>query len=128
LSDHRAFLFSKSKNLLVIPILLAEVDENDYPEGVPPNAYGEYVWQGAYVFDISLVDGLVPKGGITHSENGVQSEWCWYDSYSVKRSLYINNVLYTISDGLIKMNNLDDLSEINSVQLPAPAELPWVLY
>lgn len=117
LYDHRAFLFSRSKNLLVIPVQLAEIDERDYPEGVPPDAYGEYVWQGAYVFDISLANGLVLKGGITHSEDGFQPEWYWYDSYFVKRSLYINNVLYTISDNLVKMNDLNDLNEINEVEL-----------
>jgi uncharacterized secreted protein with C-terminal beta-propeller domain len=117
LYDHRAFLFSRSKNLLVIPVQLAEIDEEDYPEGVPPDAYGEYVWQGAYVFDISLTDGLVLKGGITHSEGGFQPEWYWYDSCFVKRSLYINNVLYTISDNLVKMNDLNDLNEINEVEL-----------
>ena len=118
LSDHKAFLFSRSKNLLVIPILLAEINEEQYPGGVPPNAYGEYTWQGAYVFDISLVDGLVLRGGISHSENDAQLEWGWYySSRSVKRSLYIENVLYTISDGLVKMNNLEDLSEISEIEL-----------
>ena len=38
--------------------------------------------------------------------------------YSVKRSLYMDNVLYTISEGRIKMNSLDDLREINSLDLP----------
>lgn len=118
LSDHKAFLFSRSKNLLVIPILLAEINEEQYPGGVPPNAYGEYTWQGAYVFDISLADGLVLKGGITHSEDDAQLGWGWYySSRSVKRSLYIENILCTISDGLVKMNNLEDLSEISEIEM-----------
>ena len=118
LSDHKAFLFSRSKNLLVIPILLAEINEEQYPGGVPPNAHGEYTWQGAYVFDISLADGLVLKGGITHSENDAQLGWGWYySSRSVKRSLYIDNLLYTISDELVKINNLEDLSEVNALVL-----------
>jgi len=118
LQDHKAFLFSRSKNLLVIPILLAEINEEQYPRGVPPDAYGEYTWQGAYVFDISLTDGLVLKGGITHSEDNALLGWDWYySSRSVKRSLYIDNVLYTISDGLVKMNSLEDLSEISEIEL-----------
>jgi len=120
LHDHKAFLFSRSKNLLVIPIQLAEIDEGRYPGGVPLNAYGEQVWQGAYVFDVSLTDGLVLKGGITHCENDPWSYW-----YSVKRSLYIENVLYTISNGRVKMNDLNNLNEINSTQLSAPAEWNW---
>jgi uncharacterized secreted protein with C-terminal beta-propeller domain len=124
LNDHKAFLFSKSKNLLVMPISLAKIDENKYPGGVPPYAYGDFVWQGAYVFNVSLENGFVFKGGITHMENytDYSSNISFYypqnSPYSVKRSLYIDNVLYTISDKLIKMNNLENLSEINEVALP----------
>ena len=120
LQDHKAFLFSKSKNLLVMPILLAEIDEERYPGEIPPNAYGEYVWQGAYVFDVSLDDEFVLKGRITHFNNddhiNAWSRYYPYD-YSVKRSLYINNMLYTISGKLVKINDLEDLSEINKIEL-----------
>lgn len=130
LTDHKAFLFSRSKNLLVIPISLAKIDENNYPEGVPPNAYGDFVWQGAYVFNVSLENGFVLKGGITHMENNIDYSYPPYSvyypystDYSVKRSLYIGDVLYTISDKLIKMNNLDDLSDINEVALPGGSNI-----
>jgi len=36
LHEHKAFMFSKSKDLLIIPVSLYEVDESDYPDGVPP--------------------------------------------------------------------------------------------
>lgn len=121
LSDHKAFLLDKSKNLLVIPVLVAEVDEEKYPYGVPPNTYGDYVWQGAYVFNITLDHGLVFKGGISHLEDNddlLKSGYYFYSSYAVKRTLYIGNVLYTVSDKKIKMNNLETLQEINEVELP----------
>jgi uncharacterized secreted protein with C-terminal beta-propeller domain len=127
LADHKAFLFSRSKNLLVMPISLAKIDENKYPEGVPPYAYGDFVWQGAYVFNVSLENGFVFKGGITHMENYTDySYYPQYLPYSVKRSLYIDNVLYTISNKLIKMNNLEDLSEINEVALPSESNIDIV--
>ena len=116
LSDHKAFLFDKTRNLLVIPVLVAEINEEEYPGGVPPNAYGDYVWQGAYVFNITLSDGFVLRGNVTHLENGVsegESSGCW-----VNRTLYIDNVLYTISNKKIKMNDLETLQEINEVELP----------
>jgi len=121
LKDHKAFLFDKSKNLLVLPVLVAEINGEKYSNGVPPNRRGDYVWQGAYVFDISLDEGLVLKGGITHLDDDadlVKSGYYFSSSYSVKRSLYIDNVLYTISDKKIKMNSLDTLDEINEVELP----------
>ena len=106
LYDHKALLFSRSKNLLVMPI-------------------GDWWQEDAYVFNISLDNGIVFRGSITHCEN---EESQWNGWYSVKRSLYIENVLYTISNGLVKMNDLADLSEINNIQLSAPVEYPWDYY
>ena len=121
LQNHKAFLFSKSKNLLVIPALVAEVDPEKYAGEVPPDAYGDYVNQGAFVFDISTDRGIILRGTITHIEDPQEflKSGYWFDSfYSVERSLYIEDVLYTISQGMIKINNFDDLSEVGRVELP----------
>ncbi len=121
LRDHKAFLFDKARGLLVIPVLVAEIDEEKYPNGVPPYAYGDYVWQGAYMFHVSQNEGLVLRGRITHLENStdlLKSGYYFDSSYSVKRSLYIGSVLYTISDRMMKMNSLENLDEINEVELP----------
>jgi uncharacterized secreted protein with C-terminal beta-propeller domain len=120
LRDHKAFLFSREKGLLVIPVLLAEVDPSMYPGEVSPTAYGQYVWQGAYVFAISE-NGLALRGRITHISNATALTEQGYglDSPSmIERSLYIDDVLYTISDRMIKLNSLVDLREINRVELP----------
>ncbi|MEW5760635.1 MAG: beta-propeller domain-containing protein, partial [Candidatus Thermoplasmatota archaeon] len=61
LHDHKAILVDSSKQILVIPILLAEINKSQYPNPTP-STYGEYVWQGAYVFDLSLEGGLILKG------------------------------------------------------------------
>jgi inhibitor of cysteine peptidase len=126
LYDHKAFLFDKSRNLLVIPVLVAKIDESKYPEGVPSNAYGEPVWQGAYVFHISTDAGLRLEGKITHIENlsDLEQDYYFYSPFSVTRSLYIDDVLYTISDAKIKMNSLENLDYINEVQLPSSAWTP----
>jgi len=129
--DHKAFLFDKSRNLMVIPVLVAEVDESEYPEGVPAWAYGEPVWQGAYVFHVSPDTGIRFDGRITHIENLGDLEegyYYYYYPFSIERSLYIGDVLYTISGAKIKMNNLENLGYINEVQLPystwTPPEYP----
>ena len=118
LHDHKAFLFDREKNLLVIPILLAEIKGDK--ESLPRNTYGDYVFQGAYVYDISLDNGFVLKGRITHyetNESFVKSGYYFRGEYDVKRSLYIDDVLYTISDKKIKLNSLADLSEIKELVL-----------
>jgi uncharacterized secreted protein with C-terminal beta-propeller domain len=119
LYDHKAFLFDRSKNLLVLPVNVAEINPSTYPGGVPSWAYGESVWQGAYVFDLSLERGLELKGKITHC-NGSESQKAWYygsSSCSIERSLYIGDVLYTISDQKIKMNDLETLAKIGEIDL-----------
>jgi uncharacterized secreted protein with C-terminal beta-propeller domain len=121
LHDHKAFLFSRDKNLLVIPVLEAKIDAGDYSSEVPPNAYGEYVYQGAYVFHVSREQGIDLRGRVTHIDDpqAFLKSGYWFDSeLSVERSLYIDDVLYTISGGMIKMNDLTDLSEVGRVELP----------
>jgi hypothetical protein len=124
LHDHKAFLFSKSKNLLVIPILLAEIDSSKYAGDVPAWAYGDYKFQGAYVFSISPEGGIVLRGRITHATASDESGYYWYNQYSIKRSLYMNNTLYTLSDKMIKANSLvaGAPDEINKIELPAEEE------
>jgi len=119
LYDHKSLLFDKQKNLLVIPVLVAELDESNYEGEIPDWAYGEYVWQGAYVFDIS-VQGISLRGQITHMDDNsdlLKTGYYFYSGYSVQRSLYIENVLYTISNMKVKMNTLDSLTEINSIEI-----------
>jgi len=106
---------------MVIPVLVAEVDESEYPEGVPAWAYGEPVWQGAYLFHVSPDTGIGLDGRITHIENLADIEegyYYYYSPFSVERSLYIDDVLYTISQAKIKMNSLENLDYINEVELP----------
>jgi uncharacterized secreted protein with C-terminal beta-propeller domain len=124
LHDHKAFLFSRDKKLLVIPILLAEINEEQYPGGVPDNAYGEYVFQGAYVFSLDLESGFQLKGTVTHVEDGSleKSGWYWYSPYSVQRSLYIGDSLYTVSQGMVKANSMDGLNELAKVSLPVETQ------
>ncbi|MCJ7633260.1 beta-propeller domain-containing protein [Candidatus Bathyarchaeota archaeon] len=119
LRDAKALLFSRSRNLLVIPVLVAKIDESNYPGGVPPNAYGTYVWQGAFVYSISAETGLILRGTIsqTNAASTQNSVDKYSSSYEIKRSLYIEDVLYTISDNMVKMNDLGSLEELGTVQL-----------
>jgi inhibitor of cysteine peptidase len=122
LYDPKAFLFDRSRNLLVMPILEAEVDVTKYSEEELAWAYGEPVYQGAYVFNVTLEQGIQFKGRITHIENSgdlEQGYYYYYSPFAVERSLYIGDVLYTVSQAKIMMNNLDNLGYINEVQLPS---------
>jgi uncharacterized secreted protein with C-terminal beta-propeller domain len=109
LNEHKAFLFNRDKELLVIPASVPEGNEKDYWRDV---------WHGAYVFRVNLDDGIVFRGRITHQED-VNETGYWYSyQYDVKRSLYIDDVLYTLSEKTLRMNSLVNLEEVNSLELP----------
>ena len=132
LYDHKAFLFSKQKGIIVIPITLAEIDESKYPGGVEPNTYGDFVWQGAYVLNIDLENGITLRDRVTHvsdeSEFKKAGYYYYNDATSVKRSLYIGNALYTISNKIIKANDLTSLEEINKLMLPYKEQYEGPIY
>ena len=123
LRDHKALLVDYRNNLIVFPVLEAKIDPGIYQGGVPPPyAYGEPVWQGAYILRISNA-GIDYVGKVTHIDtaielSGKRGEELWrYSEFFVKRALYIDNILYTISDRRIKMNSLNDLSEVATLDI-----------
>ncbi len=102
LSDHRAFLFDKDKNLLVIPARIVKQDT-----GADKFAAGsQRIWYGAYVFGVTPESGFVVRGTIEHGNS--TGGYYWFDSspYEVKRSLYIGDTLYTLSKKQILANSL----------------------
>lgn len=122
LQDHKAFLFDREKNLLVVPILLAE-KKGQYKDR--PEEYGEYTFQGAYVFSISPKAGIELRGRISHetSDNLRYGRYRYYDSDTrVRRSLYIGETLYTISETKIKANDLTSLKEEGDIPLTESSE------
>src|SRR6266566_3679747 len=112
LTDHKSVLFDRSLNLLVIPLSIAQAQ----PNATCTWCYNLPLWQGAYVFNVTVQDGIVFRGGITHLATGQLPSWN-NSSFFVTRALYIGSVLYTISNNTVKMNSLSDLTELNSVSL-----------
>ncbi|MEE9152340.1 MAG: beta-propeller domain-containing protein [Thermoplasmata archaeon] len=103
-NDPHAFMFSREKNLLVLPISL------------------NYTYRGAYVFDISLEEGFILKGTIDHhhdSDEQTGNYYYYYYSNAIKRSFYIQDTIYTLSSDYLKMNDLSDLHEIKELNLPS---------
>jgi len=98
LADSQALLISSDKNLLVIPATLRS------------GAGAKLEFSGALVFDITG-NKLKLSGRIDHSDGGNyinRDFWNgvgYYDN-SVKRSLFIDDALFTFSNKFLKINNL----------------------
>jgi inhibitor of cysteine peptidase len=120
LRNHKALLFSREKNLLAFPVTVTEIkNKNLLPENVP--AYGEFVFQGAYVYRLDLTQGFSLRGTITHlhPEDLAKAGNHWYNSNNnIERIIYIGDTLYTLSKETIKAHNLHNLQEIKTLHLP----------
>jgi uncharacterized secreted protein with C-terminal beta-propeller domain len=121
LTDHKAFLFNREKNLLVIP---ARVVKNPATVTGIKSATTQDIWYGAYVFGVTPETGFTLRGTIQHGTDN--SSYYWYGSSDaeVKRSLYIGNVLYTLSAKKILANSLSDINTtITTINLPGGSDV-----
>jgi inhibitor of cysteine peptidase len=118
LQDPKAFLFDKQKELLVIPMSINQytyVNRTEEELARGEVSLVQSFWQGACVFKLTLAGGFELRGNITHQRpynpnvsNGTEA---------VPRALYIGNTLYTISNVLVKLNSVTDLTPIAEVIL-----------
>ena len=100
--EHKAFLFSKSKELLVVP--------GSYGAKTLADTYN-----GALVFNIKK-DSITLKGIVNHM---IQPTDNFFKRF-VERSLYIENLLYTKSSCLMKINIIEDLTDLRNIDLCSP--------
>ena len=119
LTNHKALLFSKEKGIIAIPVNTYEKeleisstngDLSSLESSYTTNSK-EYRTEGYLVYGINLEDGFVPKGFIDHSETDPKS----YSGTNLIRGVYIKDYLFTVSQGMVKVNKLDTLEQVASV-------------
>ncbi len=116
LSEPKALLFDKEKNVLSIPISQQYYGLPVPLEGgtdiLPPRPISPNNWKGFYIFGIDPERGFTLKGTVEHY-NGTG-----YDYSYGSRSFYIDNSLYTVTSGFMKINDLSNLkNEIKTIKL-----------
>jgi uncharacterized secreted protein with C-terminal beta-propeller domain len=111
LYNHKAFFFDKTREVLSIPIS-ADIESLDITTSSKMFAPEYNRWSGFYIFDLNKTDGISSKGTITHSDSDTR-----YYGMNNARTFYIDDVLYTASQGYLKMNSFDGLNEVNSIKL-----------
>jgi uncharacterized secreted protein with C-terminal beta-propeller domain len=139
--EPKAFLFDQQKQFLAIPLTIShngywEIEPRPEPMPIVPpigiiddSSLPDYddryyvddfengvwragdFWSGVYVFNVSPENGFTLQNALSHKPAGNNDNW-WF---SVNRSLYIGNVLYTISADMIQLNSLDDFRLIAQV-------------
>ncbi|TLX89669.1 MAG: hypothetical protein E6K93_06355 [Thaumarchaeota archaeon] len=134
MSEPKALLFDKEKNVLSIPIFqqyyggpvpleggIGESNSGSTTSGggagkpigiVPPRYMPPNNWKGFYVFGVDPVKGFTLRGIVEHY-NGTS-----YDYSFGSRSFYIDDSLYTVTSGLMKINDLGNIkNEISQIKL-----------
>uniref|UniRef100_A0A7C5Z5F4 Beta propeller domain protein n=1 Tax=Caldicellulosiruptor owensensis TaxID=55205 RepID=A0A7C5Z5F4_9FIRM len=96
LNNHKALLFDKTKNIFAFPV---EVYDKK-----------EYRFTGAYVYSIDLKEGFVLRGKILHE---IDDRYC----EKIDRLLYIGDVLYSVSNSMIKASSFESFKEIARLRL-----------
>ena len=119
-------LFSKEKEIIAIPvnsypstfeITLSDKNDVSKMETLYTNYDMKYTSEGYFVYNINLSDGFKLKGVIEHQKQ--QSKYSYSFNYSGKllRGLWIKNNIFTVSEDMIKVNNLSDLSQISEIKI-----------
>jgi inhibitor of cysteine peptidase len=118
LHNHKALLFSRDKNLLAFPVSVAEVPAGQKNN---PMAYGQFAFQGAYVYHVDLKEGFRLRDTVTHlSEDELKKAGgnLYGSNHQIGRLLYIGDTLYSLSPGHIRAQNLETLAETGRLTLP----------
>jgi len=83
--------------------------------------YGKPVFDGVYVYNVSLTKGFELKGKVSHYDDAAQANLVanGYTDYekTIQRAIYIGEYLYTISPSVVKASNLSDLSTKKMIEL-----------
>ncbi len=115
LYNHKALLFSKERNLMAFPVTLMEVKGKDKGlDGDRIPTYGDFVFQGAYIYNIDLDKGFKLKSKISHinDEDYKKAGMSWYNSESnIDRIIYIGDDLYTLSNNKIRAHDINSIKE-----------------
>lgn len=97
--EHKAFLFSRERNILVVPGSLNN---------------GQVKFNGAFVFSVARTSISI-SGMIDHLVNANDN----FSIRTVERSLYIENILYTKSKCLLRINRIDSqFTAVSNINIP----------
>lgn len=125
LTNHKALLFSKEKNLLAIPVNNYSVDfeiDGTYTKiddviSAYTSKTSNFVAEGYEVYNIDLENGFTKKGTITHSFDSKNNVYTYKSITHLLRGMYIEDNLYTVSEQMIKINKLDTLELLKEINI-----------
>jgi hypothetical protein len=106
LTDHLAFNYFAPRHLLSIPMTICEGGDGNGNHG------DEMTFSGLMLYDVTVEHGFAERGRVPHPTDSDITCWNWWTNATsqVKRSVILENFVFSISESLIKVNALDDLA------------------
>lgn len=117
-SDHKALMFDNKRDIFAIPVYATRVIKKVYEGKEYDDIVGQF--DGAFVIKVSE-KGFNTKGKITHYTNkqltDMQDNYYYDYNKNIQRCVQIGDNIYTLSQGMLKVNNINSLKEIKSLKL-----------
>ena len=111
--EHKAFQYWAPKGMLAIPM-------NTYKYDYYYDDSGKYHYDYDWVSKLMIVnvteEGLEVHGEVDHSDFYESEENRWWNSYNIRRSIFMGDYIYAISHGGITVTHLDSLDQSDSHQ------------
>jgi len=109
LTNHLAFTYFAPKNVLALPMTVCE-------GGSGGGSYGtQMTFSGLMVYTVTAENGFALRGRVPHANISTNRRSCsnwWTNATSVvKRSIIMDDYVFSISDAAIKVNHLDRLTQ-----------------
>jgi uncharacterized secreted protein with C-terminal beta-propeller domain len=104
-TDHLAFTYLGDRKLLAIPMTICE--------GGGDGTFGDQLtFSGLLVYRVTLDDGFTRLGGINHGRGGASCRAWWSDGSSVvRRSIFIDDLVFSISSNVVKVQKMGRYGE-----------------
>jgi hypothetical protein len=102
-TDHLAFNYFADRNLLAIPITVCE--------GGGDGTFGDRLaFSGLLVYDVTAAHGFRRLGGVDHGTRGASCSTWWSAATShVKRSIFMDDLVFSIATDRMKVQRMDRL-------------------
>jgi len=86
-------------------------------------SYEQYntTFSGAMVYTLNPTDGFKLRGKVSHYNDAdiekMGDYWPYDYNKNIQRMLFMDEVLYSVSQGMVKANDIQTIKELNSIKL-----------
>ena len=112
--EHKAFQYWAPKGMLAVPMNTYRYDYYYDDEG---RYHYDYEWVSKLMIVNITEDSMQIHGEVNHSQFYATEDNHYWNSYNIRRSIFMGDYIYAISHAGITVTHLDTLEEVDSVQL-----------